>query len=237
MNIDSTTANNKSDSTASNVVSASGNDAAALNGQFMTLMLASIKHQDPTDPVNSSEQLTQLAQFSQVESLEKIGVNQIAQTTAMQNMGILQSTQLIGKNAMIPASELNIDASSTIIEGKAYLANAVEDLSIKLINQQGEVVTTLDLGPQKPGDAAFSINPQELDLPPGQYRLEAKSTSGEDVITADTYIQAPIEKIHLLSASGIMMAELGNGLGTVPVLNISEVSQHTTINKDYLNVF
>ncbi|WP_375335712.1 flagellar hook capping FlgD N-terminal domain-containing protein [Shewanella sp. VB17] len=222
--MDSTATNNKSDSTASNVVNAPGNDAASIKNEFMTLMIAQIQNQDPTNPIDSTEYVTQLAQFSQVESLEKMRLSQSTQTTVMENMGIVQSAQLIGKNAMIPASELTIETDSEVIEGKAYLTNAVEDLSIDIINQQNEVVKTLKLGPQKQGDTTFSINPQALGLAPGQYKIEAKSTLGEEVLTADTFIQAPIEKIHFISASGMMMAELGNGLGTISVLEISEVS-------------
>ena len=34
---------------------------------FLTLLIAQMKNQDPTDPMDSSEQISQLATFSQVE--------------------------------------------------------------------------------------------------------------------------------------------------------------------------
>lgn len=221
MNVNSTTSGSDNSNTG-NVMNSPGNDAASITNEFMTLMIAQIQNQDPTDPIDSTEYVTQLAQFSQVESLEQMRLNQATQMVMMENLGIVQSAQLIGKDAMVPASEVTLDTET--VHGKVYSANAVEELSIDIIGESGEVVSTLKLGPQEAGDIAFTIDPEALGLPPGEYSIEAQAASGEETLTADTFIQAPIEKIHFVSASGMMMAELGYGLGTVSVLDISEVS-------------
>lgn len=205
-----------------NVLQAPGNDAASLKNEFMTLMIAQIQNQDPTKPINSAEYVSQLAQFSQVESLEYMRENQSNQMVMMENLGIVQSASLIGKSAMVPASGLEL--GNEAVEGKVFLENGVEDLEIEVINEQGEVVQTVKLGAQSKGDIAFNIDPEALGLPEGKYELKANATVGESVLMAPTYIKAPIEKIHFASASGMMMAEMGYGLGTISVLDISEVS-------------
>jgi flagellar basal-body rod modification protein FlgD len=205
-----------------NVLQAPGNDAASLKNEFMTLMIAQIQNQDPTKPINSAEYVSQLAQFSQVESLEYMRENQSNQMVMMENLGIVQSASLIGKSAMVPASSLALDTEA--VEGKVFLENAVENLEIEIVDEQGKVVHTVKLGAQAKGDIGFHLDPEALGLPEGQYELKAKATLGESVLIAPTYIKAPIEKIHFASASGMMMAEMGHGLGTISVLNISEVS-------------
>ncbi|MFT5788207.1 flagellar hook capping FlgD N-terminal domain-containing protein [Shewanella sp. GutDb-MelDb] len=217
-----TTSSNNSNVNAPGTISSPGNDSASIKNEFMTLMIAQIQNQDPTNPIDGTEYVTQLAQFSQVESLEQMRANQSTQMVLMENLGIVQSAQLVGKDAMVPASEFNIDNSP--LEGKVYLNNAVEELSIDILDSNDEVVHTLELGSQEAGDKDFTINPEALGLPPGDYSIVANTTAGDVTKTADTFIQAKIEKIHFISASGMMMAELGNGLGTVSVLEISEVS-------------
>ncbi|MCL1050887.1 flagellar biosynthesis protein FlgD [Shewanella abyssi] len=207
---------------ATDTISSPGNDSASIKNEFMTLMIAQIKNQDPTNPIDGTEYVTQLAQFSQVESLEQMRANQSTSMVIMENLGVVQSAQLVGKDAMVPASEFNID--NLPLEGKTYLENAVEALSIDIIDNNGEVVQTLEMGSQEAGDIGFTINPEALGLPPGDYSIVANTTSGDVKKTADTFIKAEIEKIHFISASGMMMAELGNGLGTISVLEISEVS-------------
>ncbi|GIU14739.1 MULTISPECIES: flagellar hook capping FlgD N-terminal domain-containing protein [unclassified Shewanella] len=199
-----------------------GNDAASIKNEFMTLMIAQIKNQDPTNPIDGTEYVSQLAQFSQVESLEHMRTNQSMQMVMMENLGIVQSAQLVGKNAMVPAADFTLDDKA--IDGKVYLEDSVESLSIDIVDSSGDVIKTVELGSQEAGDTAFSIDPTALGLPPGDYSLVANTTAGEVSKTADTFIQAEIEKIHFISASGMMMAELGSGLGTISVLEISEVS-------------
>lgn len=218
-----TSAGNSSDvANSADVMNSPGNDAAAIKNEFMTLMIAQIKNQDPTNPIDGTEYVTQLAQFSQVESLEQMRANQSSQMVMMENLGIVQSANLVGKNAMVPATEFNIEDKP--LDGKVYLGSAVENLSIDLVDEFGDVVHTIELGSQEAGDTAFTIDPATHGLTPGNYSVVANTTNGEDTATADTFLKAEIEKIHFVSASGMMMAELGNGLGTLSVLEISEVS-------------
>ena len=222
MNVTPSTTSNDPAATATEVMNSPGNDASSIRNEFLTLMIAQIQNQDPTNPIDGTEYVTQLAQFSQVESLEHMRANQATSMVMMENLAIVQSAQLVGKTAMVPASDLELDTDP--VEGKVYLANAVEELSIDILDEHGDVVHTLELGSQEPGDVAFTIDPEALDLPPGEYSIEANMTADDVTETADTFIAATIEKVHFVSASGVMMAELGNGLGTVSVLEISEVS-------------
>ncbi|WP_192021918.1 flagellar hook capping FlgD N-terminal domain-containing protein [Shewanella sp. WPAGA9] len=222
MNVTPSTTSNDPAATATEVMNSPGNDASSIRNEFLTLMIAQIQNQDPTNPIDGTEYVTQLAQFSQVESLEHMRANQATSMVMMENLAIVQSAQLVGKTAMVPASELEIDGLP--VDGKVYLGNAVEELSIDIIDENGDVVHTLELGSQEPGDVAFTIDPEVLDLPAGEYSIEANITADDVTETADTFIAATIEKVHFVSASGVMMAELGNGLGTVSVLEISEVS-------------
>nr|WP_307955378.1 FlgD immunoglobulin-like domain containing protein [Shewanella putrefaciens] len=119
-------------------------------------------------------------------------------------------------------SEFKLDGET--VEGKVYLENAVEALDIEIVNSEGQVVHTMQLGAQAVGDIRFAIDPDELGLEKGQYEIKAKATLGENSLVAPTYIKAPIERIHFSSASGMMMAEMGHGVGVISVLNISEVS-------------
>jgi flagellar basal-body rod modification protein FlgD len=69
-----------------------GTDALANESTFLQLLVAQIKNQDPTQPMDSTTFLTQLAQFSQLEQLvgirgdlEKTGAPTPAAATAATN--------------------------------------------------------------------------------------------------------------------------------------------------------
>lgn len=73
-----TSATSTSTNTTANTSSAATSDAtaASLNyNSFLQLLIAQMKNQDPTDPMDASEQISQLATFSQVEQSIKANSN------------------------------------------------------------------------------------------------------------------------------------------------------------------
>ncbi|MDU1756995.1 MAG: flagellar hook capping FlgD N-terminal domain-containing protein, partial [Citrobacter sp.] len=56
----------------SNGSSLSGSNAADLQSSFLTLLVAQLKNQDPTNPMQNNELTTQLAQISTVSGIEKL---------------------------------------------------------------------------------------------------------------------------------------------------------------------
>src|ERR1700737_558332 len=70
---------------------AAGARSTTLGGtDFLTLMLAQLKHQDPTSPVDANAFLTQLAQLSQVQGITQLNSsfstlsNSLASSQALQ---------------------------------------------------------------------------------------------------------------------------------------------------------
>ncbi|MEI7744506.1 MAG: flagellar hook capping FlgD N-terminal domain-containing protein [Chloroflexota bacterium] len=111
-------------------VSNSGNiaDAFGMNADdFLQLFLTQLQNQDPTEPMNNKEMLTQLAQFTMISSLEKLdkalGGTQLAQASA------LIGDQVIGTDTKgLPASgvvdRIVQDSSGVllVLEGGAIVA-------------------------------------------------------------------------------------------------------------------
>ncbi|OXS02710.1 flagellar hook capping FlgD N-terminal domain-containing protein [Shewanella algae] len=214
--------NTREDGQKTDAIRANGNDPVSLKNEFMSLMIAQIKNQDPTNPLDASEYLSQLAQFSQVESLEAMRQSQKNQMTLIENLGMVQSASLLGKQAMVPADSFT--ASGQAIDGKVYLEHSASTVTVEIISLNGEIVKTLELGSQAAGGVSFQIDPESLGLPSGEYQLKVQASDGENALKAQSFLAGEISKVHFVSDKGMVMAELANGLGTVSVLDISEVS-------------
>ena len=61
---------------------------------FLTLLVAQLKYQDPMNPADSTQFLTQTAQFTEVETLQKMAKQQEAQQAASQ---VLAASTMIGR--------------------------------------------------------------------------------------------------------------------------------------------
>jgi len=99
--VSSNTATNTNTNTQNNTsntsTSTSTNDAksATLNyNSFLQLLVAQMKNQDPTDPVDATQQMAQLASFSNVEQAIKTNSHL---EDLIQQSSLTQATDLIGK--------------------------------------------------------------------------------------------------------------------------------------------
>jgi flagellar basal-body rod modification protein FlgD len=76
MAVDSIASTTAAKSTTTSSASSSDAGAASLNyDAFLQLLIAQMQNQDPTDPMDASEQISQLATFSQVEQTIKTNTN------------------------------------------------------------------------------------------------------------------------------------------------------------------
>ena len=119
------------DSTTSTTSTSPVSDAAkaSLNyDSFLKLLMEQLKSQDPTNPVDQSQTLAQLAQFSTVEQTIKLN-DKIE--TLLQQSGITQSVSLIGKtvtsltgddSGKVTAIETGDDGIIAILDNGARLS-------------------------------------------------------------------------------------------------------------------
>ena len=83
-------------STSSSAMSGLGKAAGLGKDDFMQLLIAQLKNQDPMKPMEDKEFITQLAQFSSLETTEKLNT-QLEELLGSQSL--MQVAALIGKQA------------------------------------------------------------------------------------------------------------------------------------------
>jgi len=72
----------------------SGDNAQVNENMFLQLLVAQMKYQDPMNPVDSTQFLTQTAQFTELETLQKIETEQSAQQSASL---MLAASSMVGR--------------------------------------------------------------------------------------------------------------------------------------------
>ena len=139
--VGSSTSTNSSN-TASNAAAASAK--ATLNyNDFLQLLIAQMKNQDPTSPMDASQQISQLASFSQVE--QQIQTNSHLETV-LQNQWISQASDYIGKQIMSADGK----TTGTIKQVSVYTDGIIAETNAgdKILIQAGVTIapagTTID---------------------------------------------------------------------------------------------
>jgi flagellar basal-body rod modification protein FlgD len=111
MNVDMTT----TIPTGANATSTSTSKTAVDYQSFLKLLIAEMKNQDPTKPMDSTQYVAQLATFSQVE--------QSVQTNTKLDQ-IMQSSALSQADALIGRSITSADGNTTGTVASVRLANS-----------------------------------------------------------------------------------------------------------------
>src|ERR1700688_2736932 len=87
--------------------------AATLGGtDFLTLMLAQLKNQDPTSPVDSNTFLSQLAQLSEVQGITSLNTSFSALSSSLSSTPALQASSLLGHQALVNTSTATLAAGA-----------------------------------------------------------------------------------------------------------------------------
>lgn len=84
----------------------STSSAADLQNQFLTLLVAQMKNQDPTNPMDNSQLTSQLAQISTLNGIEQLNTTLGSISGQIDNSQQLQSASLIGRGVMVPGTTI-----------------------------------------------------------------------------------------------------------------------------------
>src|SRR5690606_8243981 len=151
-------------------------DATQMENQFITLMVAQIQNQDPTNPVDSSQFLDQYSAMSQVKSMENMTQLSKSNLVLLDNLQTLTAAGLVGQEVKVAVDSLQL--ADQPVRGQINLEFASGKTVMTLTDSNG-IQTELQLGSQAAGPLAFEVDPQALGLPAGRYKVEVSTDSGE----------------------------------------------------------
>jgi flagellar basal-body rod modification protein FlgD len=86
---------NLTNNASSSTMSSSTQSAQDLKTQFLKMLIAQLKNQDPTKPVDNSQMVAQQAQFASLEQMQNMNTNMVS-LMAMQN--VTQAVGLVGRS-------------------------------------------------------------------------------------------------------------------------------------------
>lgn len=205
-----------SSSTTSGGVSLGGTD-------FLTLMLAQLKNQDPTSPIDSNTFLTQLAQLSEVQGITQLNTSFSSSLAASQTM---QASSLLGKDVLATSGSATTTTAGDSVTGAVVVPQTSTDVQLNILNSAGTVVKTLDLGAQSAGTAAFTWDGTENSgsaAPAGTYTLSATVNgvaSGTNIVTQ---VAGTVDSVTMASGTSGLTLNVA-GIGSVAFSDVVAIA-------------
>ncbi len=200
-----------------------GMSAADQTQNFLKLLIAQIKNQDPMSPMDASTMTAQMSQLNMVSSMGTMNTSMQAMLAQMQSANFLNQATLIGHSPMVAGNTINFMGGEVILG--ANLANPLQGVVATIKDASGNVVGTADLGNLNSGMTNFAfdgVDASGATMPNGIYRVEItgkNSAGGNETPTA--YVGSPVVSILKDGSSGQALLKLADGRS----IKASEVTQ------------
>ena len=192
--------------------------------EFLKLMTAQLKNQDPSSPMDSSQFLSQMAQFGTVNGIQELQNSFSSLSTAMQSSQALQASTLVGHSGLVTSSAGAL-GSDGAITGAVDLPSSVQNLRVNITGPNGELVKQLSLGIRPAGMNEFTwdgIKDDGTRAAPGTYSIEAVGNVGGTATSFSTLVSANIESVTLGKGGAASTVQL-TGLGPVSISDIKQI--------------
>lgn len=190
---------------------------------FMTILLAQLKYQDPNDPMDDKEMASQVVQYSNLEALNNIneGVQTLVESTS--STSLTSGVNYIGKS--IKSSGYNLTVNDGTVSTLYYsLGEAVTNVTANVYDKDGDLLRSESLGSKGIGDYTYVWDGKDTDgnvMADGTYGVivRAENAEGEKVL-----VQSQISGVvtGVKTSSGTVYLELADGR-TVELANVTEV--------------
>ena len=203
--------------------SASGSNDLGRN-EFMELMIAQLKNQNPLEPKGNGEFIADLAQFSSLEEMQNLSSTVDSVVGEFRSTQALQASAMVGKSVMAPAN-LGILPEDGELEGVVNVPASTGGLRITIENASGEMVRQLDLGQASAGQQAFSWDGEDGNgnaLPPGKYYVTAQGSYPSGTEQLQTLMSANVDSVSL-GRGGSITLNLA-GMGAIPLSDVQHIN-------------
>ncbi|KJV36277.1 flagellar hook assembly protein FlgD [Luteibacter yeojuensis] len=175
---------------------------------FLKLMVTQMTNQDPTKPMDSTQMVAQMAQFSQVAATQELQSSFDSLSKNLTGDQFVRAASLVGKEVLVPSSAGQLTSGE--LDGAVNVGTSGTYVNVQVKDSAGNVVRTIGLGQPDAGLTKFTWDGKTDDgtqLPDGVYQISA--TSGTDAI--DTFVRGKVEGVGASGTDGTYVQVAGYG--------------------------
>ncbi len=211
--------------------SALGTKSSLGEQDFLKLLVAQLKNQDPLAPQDNTQFVAQLAQFSSLQAA--MGTNTRLDTITSQNQGLAntQVVSLVGKTATVKGTLITASGSGAQVPVGFTLAAATVKTNVSIQDSSGKVVRTITVGPRDAGLVKVSWDGRDDSgnvMPKGTYAVSVQAASQAGGAVSVTQETTGLVK-SVAFDKGYPVLTLDNGM-QVPVSDLIQVNSSPNPN-------
>jgi flagellar basal-body rod modification protein FlgD len=195
---------------------------------FLTLMITQLKHQDPFKPMDPSQYVGQLAQFSSVAGLSDINKNISELTSSLRGNQVLDGAALIGRTVIAEGNQVYRyvpeEGEAMPTQGAIEVPTGASAVQLVVRDSAGTLIKTQALD-ARAGLRGFSWDGSTDSggtAPSGAYEIEVVASVGGKNISLATSVAAQVSSVALDPATGALTLDT-DALGEIAMGDVERV--------------
>jgi flagellar basal-body rod modification protein FlgD len=197
---------------------------SALNitpGDFLRLITTQMKDQNPLQPADPTQFLSQLEQMSQVSSMQSMQSSLTTLQTSLQSSQMANGAALIGQTVLAPTPTANLSASGGSVSGAVIAPSSAKMVTVNITSPNGALIDSFQVAPAADGLTHFTWNGTNTNgaaAAAGQYRVTATSSDGTTSTTLTPLIASKVASVIVDPSTSALDITTENG--TVPLSSV-----------------
>lgn len=210
----------------SNIPEANNNQSLTQE-DFFSLLTQQLAHQDPFEPTDNDQMISQMSSFSTVDGINALNEEIKSLNSLTSSNQALQASGLVGQKVLIPSSTGYVSASEPELKGVISTSTSIDTISVRVEDKNGQLISTFNVDGSAGGN--IDVNWDGLDnngqpVAEGEYTIKATGlvNGSSEELPVSTY--AHVSSVSLGNATTGAILNLA-GIGGVQLTDVLAVSE------------
>lgn len=192
---------------------------------FLKLLTKQLSQQDPSKPVDNDKMISQMASFATVEGIGKMNKQFDTFNESITSNQALQASSLVGRDVLVPGST-GVKGDTGGVAGMVKLPQALDNVSVRIENEQGQLLRTFSMGAKPPGDHRVEWDGMDDNgnpMPEGTYKLKVSGMVDGQTQEFDVSTYANVNSVLLGNGGGNVMLNIAGFSSPMKLAEVLEV--------------
>jgi flagellar basal-body rod modification protein FlgD len=193
---------------------------------FFALLTQELSNQDPTEPVDNNEMISQMTAFSTTDGVQQLNDSFTDFASSMTSSQALQASSLVGRSVLVEDNVFGMNEGEQV-KGKIVTDTAASNVNIYVENIAGEIIQTVAVGNVSAGGSTFTWDGQTSNgeaAPAGAYRYRIAGLVDGQASELQAMTYRKVDSVTLAGSNGSILLNL-NGGSAMALADVVEVSE------------
>ena len=190
---------------------------------FLSLITAQLKNQDPTQPTDPNQFMQELASLSEVSGITGMDTSVGNLSSSLQSAQLLSGTNLIGRQVLAAGTSANLSSGGTV-SGAVEAPSGATSVTVQVTDASGQLVRTFQVAPQS-GLTPFTwdgLTNTGAAASAGTYTISAAAVTGGTEASLSPYLESKVNSVTLDPSTNTLT--LNTDSGALSLSNVVQVN-------------